>query len=141
MQHLSHTLAVLALGAVSTIALIASIYALYKLAGRVVLALEERKKQSIFAGALELAAKHPPPDGYGLGCCVAVPVRQDNPTGHVKYVLVHNYSVLELPDQRVWMLHCDDGMSYMHSMVIPVPGGIPDPPKERGDNTIGMGST
>lgn len=91
--------------------------------------LESRRRKSMFTEAEQLMLKHTPPEGFNPGDCVAVPTNPDDPTGYVKYVLVVTYSVLELPidgQERVWMLHCDDGKSYLHTRVTRVPGGMPD---------------
>lgn len=92
----------------------------------------KRHVQRIYAEAEQKMLENPPPPDYGIGRCISVPVDPSNPVGKVRYAIVRDYSVLDLPGvERIWMLHCDDGRSYMHTQVFAVPGGYPDQTDER----------
>lgn len=99
-----------------------------------------RKAEATFKAALELAAQFPPPAGFRPGDCIAIPVNPDDVVGKVRYEIVKDYSVIDLPNgERFWMLHCDDGRAYKHDTVITVPGGYPDQSDERSTNPLVAG--
>jgi hypothetical protein len=134
------TIVTFTIASIGILAFIITMYVLYQLVLRAKKHLAEREDARRVESATLLAAKRPPPAGYGIGCCIAVPADPSNPTGYVKYVLVINYTVIDLSEATLWALHCDDGATYMQSSVMPVPGGLPDSARDRGDGGVNMGS-